>query len=256
MEFNSYVALGDSQTEGLNDVDANGGFRGWADRLAEQLAHDNPDLRYANLAVRGKRAAEVRDEQLATAIDLQADLYTVVAGMNDLIRPAFDLGATIAHLEAMYEALAATGATVVTCTFPDIGEIVPLVRRLSPRVFALNAEIRKAAERQGVIVVDCEPHRAICDPRYWSEDRLHASPLGHAGIAAAFADTLKVTGSSSDWTIPLPNKPILNRRARIVTEARWAATFLAPWILRRLRGISSGDGITAKRPLLTPVFTN
>ncbi|MDP9134623.1 MAG: SGNH/GDSL hydrolase family protein, partial [Actinomycetota bacterium] len=29
--------------------------------------------------------------------------------------------------------------------------------------------------------------------------------------------------------------------------------YMAPWILRRLRGRSSGDGLAAKRPELAPV---
>ena len=54
MEIGSFVALGDSFTEGLGDFTADdGGYRGWADRFAEQLAAAQPGLRYANLAVRG-----------------------------------------------------------------------------------------------------------------------------------------------------------------------------------------------------------
>jgi lysophospholipase L1-like esterase len=66
--FERYVALGDSQTEGLNDGDETRGYRGWADRLAERLAELNPDLRYANLAVRGRLTAQVREQQLAPAL--------------------------------------------------------------------------------------------------------------------------------------------------------------------------------------------
>jgi hypothetical protein len=33
----------------------------------------------------------------------------------------------------------------------------------------------------------------------------------------------------------------------------WAGRYLAPWLVRRLRGISSGDGIEPKRPTLGPV---
>ncbi|MYT23890.1 SGNH/GDSL hydrolase family protein, partial [Streptomyces sp. SID7760] len=44
-----YVALGDSQTEGLGDGDDATGLRGLADRLAEQLAVHSPGLAYANL---------------------------------------------------------------------------------------------------------------------------------------------------------------------------------------------------------------
>src|ERR1700722_12634553 len=55
----SFVALGDSFTEGLNDYAADGGLVGWADRLAEVLSAQVlsaqvPEFRYANLAIRGK----------------------------------------------------------------------------------------------------------------------------------------------------------------------------------------------------------
>jgi hypothetical protein len=36
-------------------------------------------------------------------------------------------------------------------------------------------------------------------------------------------------------------------------DARWAREYLAPWVNRRLHGVSSGDGRTAKRPQLSPV---
>src|ERR1700677_4151624 len=54
--FERYVAIGDSATEGLGDPVGPGGFRGWADRLAERLAKTNPTVQYANVAVRGRRA--------------------------------------------------------------------------------------------------------------------------------------------------------------------------------------------------------
>lgn len=251
--FSRYVAIGDSQTEGLNDPDGHGGFRGWADRLAEQLAAVNPELHYANLAVRGKKAPQVRAEQLEAALALEPDLVTCVAGMNDVLRPGADIGATVRELEAMFVALREAGATVVTCTFPDVGLVMPLARGLRPRVFALNDAIREVAPRHEVLVVDCAPYPAICDERYWSPDRLHASPLGHAGIAAAFADTLGVPGSNSDWQRPLPAMPPRSLPRRIGREARWAAVHLTPWLMRRATGRSSGDGVTAKRPELLPV---
>ena len=69
MTYRRFVALGDSTTEGLVDPHPDGsGFRGWADRLAETLAVIEPDLRYANLAVRGKLARQVRAEQLDAAL--------------------------------------------------------------------------------------------------------------------------------------------------------------------------------------------
>ncbi|MFE0733597.1 SGNH/GDSL hydrolase family protein [Streptomyces sp. NPDC058855] len=250
-----YVALGDSQTEGVGDGDDIHGLRGWADRLAELLARHNPDLRYANLAVRGRLAGQVRAGQLGPALALRPDLATVVAGVNDLMRPRFDADEVAAHLEAMFAELTAHGARVATLTFPDVGRLVPLARPLGSRVQALNARIRQAADRHGVVVAETASPPVVTDPRLWSPDRLHASPLGHARIAAAVAHALDLPGSDDSWTHPLPppQTPLPSPFATLGAELRWAGTFLGPWLGRRLRGRSSGDDRHAKRPELRAV---
>ncbi|MEU2284163.1 SGNH/GDSL hydrolase family protein [Streptomyces sp. NPDC013178] len=254
--YERYVALGDSQTEGLGDGDDAIGLRGWADRLAEHLARHDSGLRYANLAVRGRLAGQVRAEQLAPALALRPDLATVVAGVNDLLRPRFDADEVAGHLEAAFAALSAQGARVATLTFPDVGRLTPLARPLAPRVVALNARIRAAADRHGVVVAETAGHAVVTDPRLWSPDRLHASPLGHARIAAAVAHALDLPGSDDSWTRPLPapDHPTATGWRAGLGELRWAAAFLGPWLGRRLRGRSSGDGRTAKRPTLQPVY--
>src|SRR6188472_1524746 len=82
--FRRFVAIGDSSTEGLEDPDGQGGYRGWAERLAEHIA-DNQDepLEYANLAIRGLRMQEIRTRQLDDALAMNPDLLTVFGGMND-----------------------------------------------------------------------------------------------------------------------------------------------------------------------------
>ncbi|MEU6670398.1 SGNH/GDSL hydrolase family protein [Streptomyces sp. NPDC046727] len=253
--FSRFVALGDSQTEGVGDGDDTTGLRGWADRLAAHLARHNPDLTYANLAVRGRLAGQVHAEQLAPALALRPDLATVVAGVNDLLRPRFDADEVGAHLEAMFAALTAQGARVATLTFPDVARITPLARPVRHRVTALNHRIREAARRHGVVVAETSHHAVVTDLRLWSPDRLHASPLGHQRIAAAVAHALALPDSDDSWTHPLPIPPApapVGWRAG-VGELRWAADFLGPWIGRRLRGRSSGEGRTAKRPRLTPL---
>ncbi|MET9962468.1 SGNH/GDSL hydrolase family protein [Streptomyces sp. NPDC006326] len=250
-----YVALGDSQTEGLGDEDDAGGLRGWADRLAEHLARHHPGTTYANLAVRGRLAGQVRAGQLAAALALRPDLATVVAGVNDLLRPRFDADEVAGHLEAVFAALTAQGARVATLTFPDLSRITPLARPLAPRVTALNEGIRRAAGRHGVLVAETAHHPVVTDPRLWSPDRLHAGPIGHQRIAEAVAEALGLPGSDDSWTRPLPPLPA-QRLAGLHTaaaELRWAAAFLGPWLGRRLRGRSSGDRRTAKRPHLLPV---
>ncbi|WP_028801387.1 SGNH/GDSL hydrolase family protein [Streptomyces sp. 142MFCol3.1] len=249
-----YVALGDSQTEGLGDGDDVRGLRGWADRLAEQLARSSPDLVYANLAVRGRLAGQVRAEQLEPALALRPDLVTVVAGVNDVLRPRFDADEVVAHLDAMFAALTAQGARVATLTFPDVARMTPLARPVGHRVLALNDGIRVAARRHGVVVAETSHHPVVTDPRLWSADRLHAAPLGHARIASAVAQALDLPGSDDSWTRPLPADHATPSGLRAVrAELRWAGSFLGPWIARRVRGRSSGDGRTAKRPALLPV---
>ncbi|WP_030543824.1 SGNH/GDSL hydrolase family protein [Streptomyces albus] len=252
-EYTRYVALGDSQTEGMGDGDETAGLRGFADRFAERLAAVNPGLQYANLAVRGRTADQVRAGQLGPALGLRPDLATVVAGVNDLLRPRFDAAEVAGHLEEMFAALTGAGTHVVTLTFPDIGKIAPLARPVRSRVFDLNTRIRDAAARHGVVVAETGLHAVTTDPRLWTADRLHASPLGHERIAAALAQAIRLPGSDDAWTLPLPPQRVPTARQAAEAELRWAAAHLGPWLLRRLRGQSSGHGRTAKRPRLLPV---
>ncbi|GAA2634367.1 MULTISPECIES: SGNH/GDSL hydrolase family protein [Streptomyces] len=254
-EYLRYVALGDSQTEGLGDGDDTVGLRGFADRFAEHLTAVNPGLRYANLAVRGRLAGQVRAEQLGPALELRPDLATVVAGVNDILRPRFDAAEVAGHLEEMFAALTAAGAHVATVTFPDLGKIVPLARPVAPRIADLNDRIRAAAARHGVTVAETARPAAVSDPRMWTDDRLHASPVGHERIAAALAHAVGLPGSDDSWTHPLPPAPNAPGGSTMAAELRWAAAFLGPWLGRRLRGRSSGDGRTAKRPALQPLGT-
>src|SRR6266850_2929843 len=92
--FERYVAIGDSSTEGLDDPDGAGGYRGWANRLAESVAAAQAaPLLYANLAVRGLSTRQVRERQLDRAVALRPDLVTLFSGTNDVIAWHFDPGA-------------------------------------------------------------------------------------------------------------------------------------------------------------------
>lgn len=244
-----YVAIGDSQTEGLHDYHESGELRGWADRFAERLAVDRPGLLYANLAVRGKRVQEIRETQLEPALRMQPDLATVVGGINDVLRPGADAAAIADELAAMYAPLVDSGCTVVTCTFP-----LPragLTARVAPALRTLNAEIRSRAERLGVLVVDCEPVEAAADLRLWASDRIHLNPIGHERLAEAFAGTL--VGEHDEWTAALPEAREVGAVRAAISEAGWVLRYLVPKLVRVVRGVSSGDGRVAKRPTLEPL---
>jgi lysophospholipase L1-like esterase len=250
--FLRYVAIGDSTTEGLMDPDGRGGYRGWADRFAEHLAHAHGPLEYANLAVRGHEARRVRDRQLARALALGPDVSTVVAGVNDLLRPRFDVDEVAADVRAMVSALAASGAVVLTFTMPDLSHVAPLGRLVSGRLRALNARLRDTAVVTGARLVDLEATPVAADPRLWDDDRLHANALGHERIAAALAHHAGLPGFAS-WAEPLAPLSAQGRLARLRAEARWVRRYFLPWIVRHARGRSSGDGRTCKRPELRVV---
>jgi lysophospholipase L1-like esterase len=252
MGFRRYVALGDSTTEGLDDPLPGGGYRGWADRLAEQLAAAEPGLLYANLAVRGRRIPQVHAEQLGAALALEPDLVTVVAGLNDLLHRRYDPIATAGHLEAMLTELRGAGATAMTFTLPDLSSVVPLARIVRARLDAYNAAILDIGARTGAIVVDIAGAPISRDPRLWSVDRLHAGTLGHERIAAAMAEALGLEVAGPSWTELLPPMARRGRHTAVAAEVMWARRYLTPWLVRRVRGRSSGDGRFPKAPELAP----
>ena len=247
MRFERYVAIGDSTSEGLDDPDGRGGYRGWANRLAEKIAAQQGGLLYANLAIRGRTTREIRAEQIAPALAMKPDLVTFTSGTNDVLRRRFDRAALAEDIEAVHRAFVDTGATVLTFTLPDLRPVMPLAHILGSRVAEMNDVIRGACRRSGAILCDLAAEPVASDPRLWSDDRLHANSLGHARVADALAEHLGLPGSDHSWADPLPGPPA---RWHIGAEVGWVRMHLAPWIWRHLRGKSSGDGREPKRPRL------
>ncbi|PXY37159.1 SGNH hydrolase [Prauserella sp. PE36] len=250
--YNSYVAIGDSFTEGLNDPLPDGSFRGWADRLAEILADGRSEFAYANLAIRGKLLAEIMSEQLPIALETRPDLVTVCAGGNDIIVPGADVDAVASAFEEGIAALRAAGIEVVIFTGPDTKRM-SVMSILRGKVAIYNAHLWAIAERHGAKVVDLWAMDALHDVRAWSDDRLHFTPEGHRRIALRTAEVLGVP-TASDWREPWPETDghpnwLMLRRS----DLEWTRVHLLPWIRRHLRGESMGDGITPKRPRLTPL---
>jgi lysophospholipase L1-like esterase len=249
--FQRYVALGDSTTEGLEDPYPGGGYRGWADRLAARLAEIDPGVLYANLGIRGRKLGQVRAEQLEPALAMEPDLVSIVGGVNDVLRPRADVHRLAADLEAMVEPLRASGATVLLMTYPDVAEVMAAARRVTPRIHAFNDHIRVIAARHGARVMDLADAGPM-DARFFHADRLHANALGHERIALAAAAALDLPDAVREAD-PLPPAPPRTRAQALREDAAWAQAHLAPWVGRRLRGVSSGDGREPKRPVLAPV---
>lgn len=241
------MAVGDSFTEGIGDPEPElpGGHRGWADRVAEVLAGSADDFAYANLAIRGRLLQQVLDEQVDAALDLHPDLVSISAGGNDLIRPGADPDEVASRLDGGIARLRSGGATVVMFTGPDIGG-TPVLGRLRAKVAIHNEDLHAIAKRHDAIIADMWALRELTDPRMWAPDRLHFSPIGHQTIARMVLDTLRVPHDLEPLQAePLPARSWREARADDVV---WAREHLAPWVVRRIRGRSSGDGVLPKRP--------
>lgn len=252
MRWRSFVAVGDSFTEGLDDPYDDGTYRGWADLVATRLAAEvGPEFGYANLAIRGRLFPAVVAEQVPPAIAMKPDLISFAAGGNDVLRRKFDAQTLIERFDRVVGDLRGTGADVILFRFADVMSRLPGQRIVVPRVTVLNRAVGEIAERHRAILVDLFADDEFSNPRLWSEDRLHLSPAGHRRVAAHVLTALGVE-CDPEWLLvpprPAPSPWLAARGA----DLRWAGRHLAPWIMRRLRGRSSGDAITAKRPLLKP----
>ncbi|MUL40216.1 SGNH/GDSL hydrolase family protein [Streptomonospora sp. PA3] len=253
----SYVALGDSFTEGLDDPhpESEGTgrvrYRGWADRLAEHLAATCGEVRYANLAVRGKLIRQIVHDQVPRAVELRPDLVTLCAGGNDIIRPGGDPDLTARIFETAVRRLSATGARIVVFTGMDTA-FQPVMRHLRGKIATYNMHLRAIADDYGCDVVDIWSMRVLQDQRAWSSDRLHFSPEGHRRIALRVCEILEAC-PPADWREPWPAEAPRPWSAARQQDLLWAREHLVPWIGRRLTGRSSGDGRTPKRPELEPL---
>lgn len=245
--WSRYVAIGDSFTEGIGDPepDSPGGHRGWADRVAENLAERTEGFAYANLAIRGRLLQQIADEQVPAALELRPDLISISGGGNDIIRPGTDPDEVATRFEAAIERLRSNGATVVMFNGPDIG-MTPVLRRMRGKVAIYNENLRYIAAKHDAIVADMWALRELQDPRMWAPDRLHFSPLGHHTIARAVLDALAVPHDLAPYAPePMPGRTWQQAR---VDDMGWAREYLVPWVVRRIRHQSSGDAVTPKRP--------
>ena len=262
----SYVAIGDSFTEGLMDVaepaepSANEDphadrFRGWADRLAEQLVTSpvgSPDLTYANLAIRGRLADQVLDEQLPRALELAPDLVSICAGGNDCLRPYTNIDQLADEVEQAIIRLREAGIRVLMVNGYDTETASPLLRTVRSRVATYNSHLWTIAQRHDCRMLDLWGLRELYANEMWAEDRIHLSAQGHELVSRQALATLE--GSTAlRHGFAMPERPGRPVRQAVTEEAAWVRTHLAPWVSRRLRGVSSGDGLEPKLPVLTRV---
>jgi lysophospholipase L1-like esterase len=208
LAWSTYVAMGDSLTAGRGDEGRDGRPVGWAQRLADILTvRTAVRCGLTNLAVDGATVRQVLSKQLPAVAARKPDLVSVTVGLNDIRVRSFDELSFKADLGQLFEALAATQATLLTCTLPDL----TLVMSLSPELHEVVHErmrqasdiIREQAESYGAVCLDAWSLPGAVDPDLYGPDGMHPNHKGHQFIAAASADALAPRWRAANATAEL-----------------------------------------------------
>ena len=247
--YTRFIALGDSFTEGMQDEKVNEQYRGWADRVAQALASQTPGFTYLNLAVRGKLVGQVIDDQIPVAlkwIEGPSTLLSFHAGANDLLRPSYDADVVLPKYQEAVRTLASTGCQIMVFTAIErVAKSGKMQEIWEGRFSAFNKVVRDTAAEVGGIIIEATADPEIGSRRFLDKDRLHLNPAGHNRVAQG---VLQKIGGPHDpnWRSDLPPLPRRSFMKKIYEDIRWFITFLIPWMSRRIRGVSSGDGRSPK----------
>jgi len=254
MAYQRFIVCGDSYSEGMTDEVIDGQYRGWADRTADAMAQAHANFTYVNLAVRGKLLGQVVEDQVPTALAFVTGPDTLVsfhAGANDALRPGYQADVAIALYQEAVRLLAKSGAQVMLFTVLEkTGNTGRGAQVWEKRFSAFNRGVREVGAEVGAIVVDANQENFLSDRRFLAFDRLHLNAEGHYRCAEAVKEKIGLPFNPA-WRTPLPPAKKVPWIAQKAITVAWFVIFALPWIFRRIRGKSSGDGRSAKYPIPT-----
>ena len=248
-KLNQFIALGDSLTEGLSDKYPDGSYRGWADRVADEMSKHDSSFRYANLAVRGKLIEQVVADQLQVALPWMQQTQTLVtfhAGANNVLRPKFEPEQVFETYRNAVSQISGTGANLLLFTVREVSNPQTKTQHYwNQRFGPFNENVKLVAEQFGATVMDANSQEVFGDPRMLAADRLHLSSEGHRRVAAAVLRAIDLP-HDPDWQDSMPPYRQTPAPLRAIGSVAWGIGFLVPWAVRRVTGKSSGDGRAAK----------
>jgi hypothetical protein len=170
------------------------------------------------------------------------------------LRPTYDPQFSLAQYEKGIKELTDAGATVIIFTVVDKVEGKGKIAKLwHERFSAFNDHVRVVASKYPTILFEGKKAEFLNTQSFLSSDRLHMNSEGHRRLANAVLEGLGYE-FDPNWNsnIPLGNGKKISIKP--LSNIAWVVTFLIPWIWRRLRGKSSGDGRKAKHsePIIWP----
>lgn len=237
-----YVAIGDSFTEGVGDLLPDGRERGWADLVAQGWADAaGHSISYANLAIRGKLAWPIVEQQLEPALALKPTHLSFNGGGNDMLRPRADLERIVGIFEHVLRRCDEEGVQLIVLSGANPSAGLPLGRVLQTRGDRLSSAVeQRIAARTDVLTAYNWFDRDLAAGEFWSVDRLHMNARGHHRVAARVLEAVGFTAPGEWWHLrEIPEVERLKGTA-------YYREHVGPWVRRRLAGTSSGDGRAAK----------
>ena len=112
---------------------------------------------------------------------------------------------------------------------------------------SFNENVRRKAAEVNAILFDPNNDDFWRDPRFISDDRLHLNAEGHRRVAQAVLARLDLP-HDPDWRKKLPPMEEITTLESLAINLNWFYKYAIPWMGRRLRGRSSGDGRSPKYP--------
>ncbi|WP_029149906.1 SGNH/GDSL hydrolase family protein [Microbacterium indicum] len=236
-----FVAIGDSFTEGVGDERPDGTPRGWADLAAEGwAAQTGASISYANLAIRGRLAWPIVEEQLEPALALRPTHLAFNAGGNDILRPGDSISRVVDAFAKVVRRCDEQGVTPILLAGADPSGGMPLRNVIRRRGNALcDAVVARFRRRDDLVWAINWTDERLRDPSFWSPDRLHMNHRGHHRVAARVLHAVGVGAPEGWWDPPGEGAAHLSTRD-------YYRQHVGPWVRRRLMGRSSGDGRVPK----------
>jgi lysophospholipase L1-like esterase len=233
-----YVAIGDSFSEGVGDELADGTVRGWADLTALGWANAlGAPISYANLAIRGKLAWPIVEEQLEPALALRPTHLSFNGGGNDMLRPRTTIESIAGAFSTVLRRCDEEGVRLILLSGANPSSQLPFRSLIQRRGDDLSrAVVGRIAERPDVVRALNWPDRELSHPSFWSADRLHMNARGHHRVAARLLGALGHPAPGEWWSMPEQST------ADAVRGLAYYREHVGPWVRRRLTGRSSGDG--------------
>lgn len=251
--FGSYVAIGDSLSEGLGDFTFHNtrNYNGWTDRLAGLLAMEaqaeGREFQFANLSLRGSNIKKIMSGQLTRALEINAELVTVMAGSNDLNAKPEKLPELADTYRRGVQKLLENGSDVIianTINPLHLKVFKPLrhrAERMSEIITGIGAEFQ-------IPVLDLFGIQHFSDLCYWADDMVHFSGHGHVKVANEAAKLLNLKYRFREAE---HHERLAPARGFSETLA-WVCRDVIPFTHRKLKGVTSGDGLSPKSDRLEP----